>query len=249
MDMEILKPNNNYEIWGFTGTLVWSIVIAISFIFIQVVTIIAFIGFVNPDVKPEEIEGFINQFQFNGLVVSLAVIATFVVCSLIIFAAIKLKKGANIQHYLGLNLVSFKTARFWLLVFIGLILVSELITYLLGKPLIPDFVMAIYNSTNSLWLLWIAIVIAAPVFEELFFRGFVITGLSKTFMGPVGAIVISSLAWAAIHSQYELYLIFTIFIFGLVLGFVRLKTNSVLLTIGLHAFMNLISMVETSIIN
>ncbi len=248
INMEILKPSSDYKTWGFTGTLIWSSVIAISFVIIQIITMIVFIGLENLDVKPEEIDGFINQIQFNGLFLSFATVATFVGCSLIMIGAIKLKKGTNIQHYLSLNLVDFKTTRYWFLIIIGLMFISEFITYLLGKSLVPDFITVIYSSTSSIWLLWIAIVIAAPIFEELFFRGFIITGLSKTFMGPIGAIVISSLIWAAIHVQYDLYLIFTIFIFGLALGFIRLKTNSVLLTIGLHIFMNLISMIQTSIV-
>lgn len=248
MNVEALKPSNNYEIWGFTGTLVWSGIIAISFVLIQIVTMIVFIGLENPAIKPEELDTFVIQNQLNGLFLSFATLATFIGCSLIMLGVIKLKKGANIQHYLGLNLVDVKTMRFWFLAFIVMMLFSELLTYLLGKPLVPEFVTSIYTSTDSVWLLWIAIVIAAPIFEELFFRGFIITGLSKTFMGPLGAIVLSSLTWAAIHIQYELYLIVTIFVFGLALGFVRLKTNSVLLTIALHAFMNLMSMIETSII-
>lgn len=248
MNVEALKPSNNYEIWGFTATLVWSGIIAISFVLIQIVTMIVFIGLENPAIKPEELDTFVIQNQLNGLFLSFATLATFIGCSLIMLGVIKLKKGANIQHYLGLNLVDVKTMRFWFLAFIVMMLFSELLTYLLGKPLVPEFVSSIYTSTDSVWLLWIAIVIAAPIFEELFFRGFIITGLSKTFMGPLGAIVLSSLTWAAIHIQYELYLIVTIFVFGLALGFVRLKTNSVLLTIALHAFMNLMSMIETSII-
>jgi len=248
MNVEILKPNNNHNIWGFTGTLIWSAVIAILFITIQIITMIAYIGLNHPDINPEGIEGVMKQIQYNGLFLSFATLATFLGCSLIMFGIIKLKKGANIQHYLSLNLVDYKTTRFWFLVIVGMILISEAITYLLGKPLVPEFVTSIYSSTNAVWMLWIAIVIAAPIFEELFFRGFVITGLSNTFMGPIGAIIISALTWAAIHVQYEFYLIFTIFIFGLVLGFIRLKTNSVLLTIGLHMFMNFLSMVQASIV-
>ena len=248
MNLDILKINNNYNIWGLTGTLLWSGVIAVSFIVIQIVTMIAYVGLNYPDVSPENVAGVMAQTQFNGLFLSFATLATFFGCNLIMLGIIKLKKGANTRHYLALNLVDYKTTRFWFLIIIGLFLVSEMITFLLGKPFVPDFVLTVYRSTNSIWLLWLAIVIAAPIFEELFFRGFVITGLSNTFIGPVGAIAVSSLAWAAIHLQYDLYLIFTIFIFGLVLGFVRLKTNSVLLTIGLHVFINAIAMIQASII-
>lgn len=248
MNTKTLKENNFFAIWGFTGTLVWTTVIAFSFILIQIAVMIIFIQFEYADAAPAEIEKIMAEVQNNGLFLSIATIATFIGCSSIIMGIVKLKKGSNIKHYLGLNLVNITTARYWLLIFIGLMFISELLTFSLGKPLVPEFVTTLYSSTDSLFLLWIAIVIAAPIFEELFFRGFITTGLSSTFMGPIGAIVLSSIAWAAIHIQYDLYLITTIFVFGLVLGYVRLKTNSVLLTIGLHSFMNLASMIETSII-
>jgi len=248
LNTETLKINNYFAIWGLTGTLVWTTIIAISFILIQIAVMILFIQFEYTDAAPAEIEGIMKEIQNNGLFLSIATIATFLGCSSIIMGIVKLKKGSNIQHYLGLNLVNRTATRYWFLIFIGLMLVSELLTFSLGKPLVPEFVTTLYSSTDSLFLLWIAIVIAAPIFEELFFRGFIITGLSSTFMGPIGAVVLSSVAWAAIHIQYDLYLITTIFVFGLVLGYVRLKTNSVLLTIGLHSFMNLASMIETSII-
>lgn len=248
MNTETLEENNYFAIWGFTGTLVWTTVIAFSFILIQIAVMIIFIQFEYADTAPAKIEKIMAEIQNNGLFLSIATIATFIGCSSIIMGIVKLKKGSNIQHYLGLNLVNRASARYWFLIFIGLMCVSELLTYSLGKPLVPEFVTTLYSSTDSLFLLWIAIVIAAPIFEELFFRGFIITGLSSTFMGPIGAIVLSSIAWSAIHIQYDLYLITTIFVFGLLLGYVRLKTNSVLLTIGLHSFMNLASMIETSII-
>ena len=248
MNTDTLKENNYFTIWGFTGTLVWTTVIALSFILIQIAVMIIFIQFEYADAAPAEIEKIMKDIQNNGLFLSIATIATFIGCSSIIMGIVKLKKGSNIKHYLGLNLVNLTTARYWFIIFIGLMFISELLTFSLGKPLVPEFVTTLYSSTDSLFLLWIAIVIAAPIFEELFFRGFIITGLSSTIMGPIGAIALSSIAWAAIHIQYDLYLITTIFVFGLVLGYVRLKTNSVLLTIGLHSFMNLASMIETSII-
>jgi len=41
------------------------------------------------------------------------------------------------------------------------------------------------------------------LFEELFFRGFLFRGLSSSFMGPVGAVLVTSALWALIHTQYD----------------------------------------------
>ncbi|MDP6264729.1 MAG: CPBP family intramembrane metalloprotease, partial [Pseudomonadales bacterium] len=122
-----------------------------------------------------------------------------------------------------------------------------LLTFLLGKPVVPEFMSAVYTSTESLWFLWLALIVAAPLFEELFFRGFLISGLKSSFVRPVGAVLISSALWAAIHLQYDLYGMLTVFVIGLMLGMARIKTDSVLLTVGMHSFMNLVATIETAI--
>jgi hypothetical protein len=89
--------------------------------------------------------------------------------------------------------------------------------------------------------------VVAPVFEELFFRGFLLAGFASSFLRPAGAVLVTSASWALIHLQYDLYGMVTIFVLGLLLGAARLASGSVLLTIGLHAFSNLLSTVETII--
>lgn len=248
MNWDELKPNNNYMVWGFWGTIIWAIVIALVFLFTEGFTMGVHLVVTHPGVSPDDLVYFLDEAQGNGTLISLITVVTLVVCTLLMLGIIKLKKGSNIKHYLALNGIGIKELRFWLLVIAGMILLADLMTYLLGKPIIPESMVDIHKSTDLMWLLWFSIVIAAPVLEELFFRGFVLTGLAGTFMRPAGAIVLTSLAWAATHVQYEIFLILVIFIFGLVLGYARLKTNSVLLTICLHAFMNLVSMTEAAIL-
>ena len=82
------------------------------------------------------------------------------------------------------------------------------------------------------------------MFEETFFRGFLFRGIQQTWMGNIGAILITALLWASIHMQYDLYQIALIFVHGIVLGCVRVKSNSIVTTMFLHAMMNLVATVE-----
>ena len=101
---------------------------------------------------------------------------------------------------------SKKTATFfWLIVLIVFIGLSEAISILLGKPTTPEFMVKAYSSLASPWILWVALLVAAPLFEELFFRGFLITGLSASALRWYGAVIISSAMWAVIDVQYDLY--------------------------------------------
>ncbi len=95
--------------------------------------------------------------------------------------------------------------------------------------------------------MWFAICVVAPVYEELVFRGFTLAGLQKSRMGPIGAVVLVSLLWSSLHVQYELYFMAQVFLLGLVIGAVRIKSGSVLPSIGVHMLINTIAMTETAI--
>ena len=80
--------------------------------------------------------------------------------------------------------------------------VSDLTTYLLGHAIVPPFMVAFYQSC-PLPLLILAVVVAAPVREEVLFRGFLFKGIAASRWGPIAAILISSTIWALIHVQYD----------------------------------------------
>ncbi len=247
MNTETHFPKGDFPVWGLFSTLVWSLIIATLFVATQSLMIGIYIGINYGDVAAPEFEQLMTELQFNGVVISICTFASLLVCGLAILGIVKLKKNSSIKHYLGFLPVSRRDLIFWLVVMSGLIVVSDLITFSLGKPIVPEFMTSVYASTEQTWLLWIALIIAAPLFEELFFRGFVISGIAPTVLGPIGAVVISAASWAAIHFQYDLYCITSIFVMGLALGTARIKTGSILLTIGLHSFANLIATIETVI--
>ena len=82
-------------------------------------------------------------------------------------------------------------------------------------------------------------IIIAPILEEFIFRGFLLSQLKNT-LGNWGAISLSSLAWTLLHFQYELKILFILFVLGLILGFLRWKYNSLFLVMVLHGINNLI---------
>jgi membrane protease YdiL (CAAX protease family) len=66
-------------------------------------------------------------------------------------------------------------------------------------------------------------VVFAPLFEEALFRGFVYEGFARSRAGVAGAIILTSIGWAALHFYYAGFEMATIFVLGLVLGVVRWK--------------------------
>jgi membrane protease YdiL (CAAX protease family) len=245
LSTEKLNVNDEYKKWGLFGTIVWGLIIALIFLVIQLFTSGIYIGFTSGTVSASEYQKLMTDLQYNGAVFSINTFASLLVCGSIIIGIIKLKKGSNLIDYLGLKGVGFKIIKYWFLILGAFIVVSDSLFALLGRPIVPEFMSTMYSSTESPWLLWIAIIVAAPILEELFFRGFLITGLKSSIIGPAGTVFFTSFIWAAIHIQYDVYVLATIFIMGFGLGIARLKTGSVLLTIGLHSFGNLVATIET----
>ena len=104
-----------------------------------------------------------------------------------------------------------------------------------------------YASKKYLPLFLIAFVVAAPFVEELFFRGFLFEGLRESWMGPVGAVAVTSIAWAAVHMQYEIFQIVMIGVLGVILGVAKLKTRSLYVTFAMHSLANVIVIVQVAV--
>ncbi|SHI83042.1 hypothetical protein SAMN05443429_10558 [Cruoricaptor ignavus] len=79
----------------------------------------------------------------------------------------------------------------------------------------------------------------APVLEEIIFRGIIQKGLQNKGWQPISAIIFSSLLFAIIHGNP--WQAIGAFLLGFVLGFVYWRTGSLLNSILLHAFNNLVS--------
>jgi len=99
-----------------------------------------------------------------------------------------------------------------------------------------DFNLAIFAAISIL-----AIVVLAPITEELFFRGAVLPILANRF-GPIAGVILSSLAFGIMHVQptleSSLYVIFMTSCAGVVLAIARLKSQSLLLPIFMHMGFN-----------
>ena len=126
----------------------------------------------------------------------------------------------------------------------------DLLTLAFGRDVVPSFMREAYLSARlagSLPLFFLAVVVVAPITEEIAFRGFLFRGLSATWLGVGGTLVATSAAWAAMHVQYDWLTLAQIFLIGLVLGWLRWASGSTLLTIILHMLANLTATIQAAI--
>lgn len=233
--------------WGIWATIGLSLIIITCFLLVQTLGAGLFAAIAqnnNPDLDFEELS---ISLQTNGFLIAIVTCVTTVTTVGLIALFASLRKGATLRGYLHLYPVGAKTLCTW----VGIVLVFAIawdgLTYLLGRAVIPEFMLRAYVTAYFAPLLWLAIVIAAPLAEELFFRGFLFEGIRYTRLGATGAVVITSLLWAVIHLQYGPYEIGTVFIVGLILGAARLATGSIYTSIAMHALVNLVATAEVAV--
>lgn len=235
---------SQHRFWGPVTTILWGVFVLIAFAITQAITVVVYILLTRGAVSGIEASTLIAQLRYDGRLLAWCTFATTIVCGGATLFVVKLKQGSNLKDYLGLTLPSRRQFFGWLVVLIAFIGLSDGVSIFLGKSIVPEFMVETYGSLHSHWILWLALLIAAPLFEELFFRGFLIKGLSVSTLRWYGAVIISAAAWALIHVQYDLYGVVTVFVLGLILGAARAKTGSTILTMCLHSFSNLIATTE-----
>jgi hypothetical protein len=158
------------------------------------------------------------------------------------------RASANAADYLGLIWPRRSEIVFGVAAMVVLMIVGDVLSWLLGRPFVTSFQVDIYTTARAggwlLWL-WLAITVATPIGEEIIFRGFLFRGWLTSPRAAWPVIIATSFLWAIIHMQYDWYVIGQIFVFGLLLGWMRWATGSVILTILLHALINTEGMLET----
>ena len=102
------------------------------------------------------------------------------------------------------------------------------------------------RNSNALVPFFIAVAVVAPITEEIVFRGFLFRGLSASFLGVSGTLIVT-LVWAGMHVQYDWFILGQIVVIGLVLGRLRWASGSTLLTIVLHMLTNLAACIQAAI--
>jgi membrane protease YdiL (CAAX protease family) len=149
------------------------------------------------------------------------------------------KKETTLSHY-PIRKASLK-------VFILVVLLTIAVGVGFADPLanlipMPDFFKQMFETMvgNKGVFSFITIVIAAPIFEELIFRGVILDGLLKKY-SPKKAILYSAFLFGFIHLNPWQFI--AGMLLGMLAGWVYYKTNNLLLCILIHFVNNCISFV------
>src|SRR5262249_31582497 len=192
----------------------------------------------------------IRALASHAVVVSTTTIVCVPMVVLFLALAVRLARVPFVD-YLALKPVGTRTMLFVLVCTLALGVGFEGLSMRAGGPLVVPFVAELYRTartSGTLPLVLIAVVVAAPITEELLFRGFLMRGWAASWLGPIGAVVLTSAIWAVIHIQYDWIVVGQIFILGLLFGYFRLRTGSVLPTIVAHGVYGLAAMIQVAIL-
>jgi membrane protease YdiL (CAAX protease family) len=102
-----------------------------------------------------------------------------------------------------------------------------------GNPLLE--ILAGNNDNVAKVILWLTLAVAAPFFEEILFRGFLLTSLTK-FAPFWVALPLSGLTFAIAH--LNLSDIIPLTVLGMVLGFIYVRSKNLLAPMLLHCLWN-----------
>jgi hypothetical protein len=155
-----------------------------------------------------------------------------------------------VRLYLGLRLPSLRDFLFGVIALALLLVALGLVSSKFDDPRATTFMRAMFESARRdhlLWLLVGAVSIAAPIGEEITFRGFLYKTIELRF-GAIAAIIVTALGWAVLHIQYGLISIASIFAIGLFLGTARYYSRSLILTMILHGIWNGVALLGSAML-
>ncbi len=97
---------------------------------------------------------------------------------------------------------------------------------------------AIMDGAPSLVMLILVLAVVPAIFEELAYRGFVLSGF-RSMARPMVAVVLSSVLFAAAHGVIQQSLI--AFVVGLIVGVIAIRSGSIVACIVFHAVHNAVA--------
>jgi membrane protease YdiL (CAAX protease family) len=158
-------------------------------------------------------------------------------------------KGGRRREVLRLTGERF-TIGFYVVAAIILLLITGLLELLLYKTFDVDifadtaFLRDGLTSPVAAGTVVIAVILA-PLWEELTFRGFLVSALSKSRLGFWGAALIANVLWTSLHASYSWAGVASVFVAGLILSWLVWRTGDIKPAIVTHAAGNAFALAFT----
>ena len=233
--------------WRFWATLGWGLLILLGWGLAQAIVVIVMmvasgmLAQINgPTLSQEKQDAF--KIQLISMAFSPATVISCPVGIALIWLFVRIRRWPLLE-YLGLGRARVKPLLISMVAMLAILVGMEYLAGFAGVDPGDETMTQIILLAPSAVLAWIALVVAAPLFEELCFRGFLFRGFAAS-IGPIATILLTSVIFAALHTQYNIFGMLMVFTAGLTLGCTRWVTGSTTITLLQHALMNGIAAVQ-----
>lgn len=143
-------------------------------------------------------------------------------------------KQILIALFIVIPILLFSLGSGQLLYYFGTWVKPELIELMIEQELFLNSSQTAYPIIYNTWQV-IIIVLVAPIVEEILFRGILLQRW-MTKWGVVPALIVSSFVFAILHFN-----VIGLFVFGLIMALLYLRTRTLLVPIVAHMFNNLVA--------
>lgn len=174
----------------------------------------------------------LRALQFNGDLVGLETAWSGGIGAAFILLACWLWKRRSVAGFLGLRWPGQRHLLMWPALFAALALGIEGLSRL-SPAFDTDFMQQVVGSTTNWPLLAIGVAVLGPLFEELLLRGLLFGALRHLYDEHV-SVAITAGVFALMHLQYSLPIMLLILPMGIVLGYARSRSGSILVPVVLH---------------
>lgn len=226
--IEVVPPPSREPFWGYTDLLLVMGIIVAS---IALITLVGgVLVFIYPRLRDDPTPLLLPvQVAFYGFIY------------LALYLTLRIRYGNPVFPSLGWRRTRFNLG---IAAFGGAILAFGIagLAALLHTPQVPSPLDRFLKSPVDLTLFGILAVTLAPVFEELFFRGFLQPLLSRTF-GVLAGILVTALVFGLLHApeyDWKWQYVVAVSLAGAVFGWVRARTNSIIPSTIMHGCYNLV---------
>ena len=243
-----MLPTPATSAWPWPRIFLYFVILAIVYAMAQLGAVIAAAVVQTILVPGFKVEEWVGRAASDGVVVSAAVIGSAMLCVPLVWMLARRHEPAP-WTFLGIRPVRAGVviaACAGMAAFAAM--TDSVNVFVLDRPLVPPFMTEAFASARVPALLFVAIVIVAPVTEELLFRGFLYGTLQSRGIRPLWCVLVTSVVFTVVHTQYDLHDITTVLLLALLLGAARARFDSIAPTIAMHALSNAIAFVETAIV-
>lgn len=241
-----MSKNNTLSL---TKTCVLCLGVFLFFLCLQVMSLIV-VSVVFFDEMTQDVSAIATGLQ-HGQVVALSTIITAIIMIIVCGYSVWYATNKNCQRFCQvLGLKSFGVGlliKSVVCLCLLMVLEYQVVHYYQLSPM--DFVDELI-ATTDFWLLLVVIVVVAPIYEEIIFRG-AILGLIKYSLDTKYTNQIYSVLWASLissalftvaHLHYSAMILGLLFLMSMSWAYFRCVSGSLYLTIVLHLINNALAM-------